>query len=106
MFARIAEGSRERDRRRILPFEEVRALNEAGFATLRVPAEAGGPGVDVRTAVALLIDLAEADANVAHLYRSHLGFLDSLRFQPEAVRERWHARILAGATVGLSLIHI
>lgn len=100
VFARIAEGSRERDRRRILPFEEVRALNEAGFATLRVPAEAGGPGVDVRTAVALLIDLAEADANVAHLYRSHLGFLDSLRFQPAAVRERWHARILAGATVG------
>ena len=37
MFARIAEGSRERDRRRILPFEEVRALNEAGFAVLRVP---------------------------------------------------------------------
>ena len=34
VFARIAEGSRERDRRRILPFEEVRALNEAGFTGL------------------------------------------------------------------------
>ena len=42
VFARIAEGSRERDRRRILPFEEVRALNEAGFATLRVPADGLG----------------------------------------------------------------
>ncbi|MDX2341375.1 MULTISPECIES: acyl-CoA dehydrogenase family protein [Micrococcus] len=100
LFAQIAEGSRERDHERILPFEEVRALHAAGFAVLRVPAEAGGPGVDVRTAIALLVDLAEADSNVAHLYRSHLGFLDALRFQPEDVRTRWYGRVLAGATVG------
>lgn len=100
LFERIAEGSRERDHERRLPFEEVRALNAAGFAVLRVPAEAGGPGVDVRTLTALLVDLAAADSNVAHLYRSHLGFLEALRFQPESVRERWYARVLAGATVG------
>ena len=96
----IARGALERDRARLLPFEAVRALGRAGFSVLRVPQEAGGPGVDVRTVTALLVDLAAADSNVAHLYRSHLGFLDALRFQPQPVRDRWHALVLAGATVG------
>ncbi|WP_347038842.1 hypothetical protein AAHB37_01750 [Glutamicibacter halophytocola] len=33
VFARIAEGSREREQRRILPFEQVQWLKEAGFTT-------------------------------------------------------------------------
>ena len=100
VFEEIARGALERDRARLLPFEAVRALGRAGFSVLRVPREAGGPGVDVRTVTALLVDLAAADSNVAHLYRSHLGFLDALRFQPQPVRDRWHALVLAGATVG------
>ncbi|HJA04255.1 MAG TPA: acyl-CoA dehydrogenase [Candidatus Microbacterium stercoravium] len=100
MFDEIARGASEREQLRSLPFAEIRQLDEAGFGTIRVPAEHGGPGASIETLIRLLIDLAQADSNIAHQYRSHFGFLDSLRFQPRAVQEVWYPRILAGATVG------
>ena len=100
IFARIAEGSRERDFARILPFEQVAWLNEAGFSALRVPVEFGGAGVSVETFTRLLIDLAAADSNVAHLYRSHFGFIESLQWQEEPVARRWYELAAAGKTVG------
>ncbi|MFL4476276.1 acyl-CoA dehydrogenase family protein [Paeniglutamicibacter sp. MACA_103] len=100
LFSRIADGSRLRDLERILPFEQVAWLDEAGFGALRVPVESGGAGVSVETFARLLIDLAAADSNVAHLYRSHFGFVESLQWQDEAIRRRWYERVAAGKTVG------
>ncbi|MET4781676.1 hypothetical protein [Glaciihabitans sp. UYNi722] len=37
VFARIAEGTLERERSRLLPFEPIDWLREAGFVALRVP---------------------------------------------------------------------
>jgi alkylation response protein AidB-like acyl-CoA dehydrogenase len=100
LFDEIAGGALRRDQDRRLPFEQVRLLDEAGFGTLRVPAEHGGPGASVETVVRLLVELAAADSNVAHLYRSHLGFVESLRFAPERLQAVWYPRVLAGRTVG------
>ena len=100
IFDDIATSAVAREQERRLPFDEIARLNAEGFGTLRVPAEHGGPGVTIETFTHLLIDLAQADSNVAHQYRSHFGFLDSLRFQPEEVQQLWYPRILAGATVG------
>lgn len=100
LFARISDGAVERERDRRLPFAEIAALDEAGFGALRVPREHGGPGVSIRSLTHLLVELARADSNIAHQYRSHLGFVESLRFQPPEVQELWYPRILAGATVG------
>jgi len=100
LFARIADGALARELDRRLPFAEIRALDEAGFGALRVPAEHGGPGVSIETFTRLLIDLAEADSNIAHQCRSHAGFLEALRFQPAHIQDVWYPRVLAGATVG------
>lgn len=100
IFERIAAGAAERDVHRTLPYAEIRELNAAGFATLRVPRSHGGPEVSVRTLAALLVDLAAADSNVAHQYRSHYGFLESLRHKDAPQQDRWYRLILAGATVG------
>ncbi|ATG54758.1 acyl-CoA dehydrogenase [Brachybacterium ginsengisoli] len=100
LFERIAAGTVERERERRLPAAEIAELDEAGFGTLRVPREHGGPGVSIETFTHLLVDLARADSNIAHQYRSHFGFLESLRFQPAQVQDLWYPRILAGATVG------
>lgn len=99
-FDRIAAGALARELERDLPFAEVRVLDEAGFGTLRVPTEHGGPGASIETFTRLLIDLAEADSNIAHLYRSHAGFVEALRFQPAHIQRAWYPRVLAGQTVG------
>lgn len=100
LFAQIGAGALQRESERELPHEAVAWLDQAGFGALRVPRWAGGVGASVETTARLVADLAEADSNVAHLYRSHFGFVEGLHFQPEAVREHWYARVLAGETVG------
>ncbi|WP_129358218.1 acyl-CoA dehydrogenase family protein [Rothia uropygioeca] len=100
LFESIAQGSLQRDLERRLPFDEIEQLDAAGFSMLRVPAEHGGPGVSIETFIRLLVDLAAADANVAHVYRSHYGFVEALRFQPRAIQDAWYPRVLSGETVG------
>lgn len=100
IFDEIAEGALARDQSRELPFEVVRRLDQAGFSALRVPREHGGPGVSLETFIRLLVDLAAADSNVAHIYRSHFGFVEALRFQPPRIQQSWYPRVLEGRTVG------
>lgn len=100
IFARIAEGALERETHRILPYEQVRWLNAARFGALRVPAEYGGLGASYLTLFRLLVELAQADSNVAHLYRSHIGFVETISRQDEDTRRRWYTRIAEGQIVG------
>lgn len=100
LLDRIREGALERELHRILPFEQVAWLDQAGFGALRVPPEFGGPGLSIEGLIEQVIRLAEADSNVAHLYRGHFGFVESLRFQPRDIQETWYPRVLAGTTVG------
>lgn len=100
LLDRIAEGTVDRELNRILPFEQVKWLDDAGFGGLRVPAEFGGPGLSIEQLITELIRLAEADPNVAHLYRGHFGFVEALRFQPREIQQTWYPRVLAGKTVG------
>ena len=100
IFDRIASGASEREAHRVLPFVEIAELNRAGFTVLRVPTEYGGPGVSFTDWVQLLIDLAAADPNIAHQYRSHAGFVETLRYQDEQTRQYWYAKVLAGDVVG------
>lgn len=100
LLATIAAGTVHRELNRELPFEPVRLLDEARFGALRVPREFGGPGGSVEDLVRQVIRLAAADSNLAHLYRGHFGFVDSLRFQPAEIQQAWYPRVLAGATVG------
>lgn len=100
LLEEIAAGSVQRDLERILPFEQVAQLDDLGFGALRVPAAFGGPEVSTVELITQVVRLAEADSNIAHLYRGHFGFVESLRFQPREIQEVWYARALAGKTVG------
>ncbi|AKS33444.1 acyl-CoA dehydrogenase family protein [Mycolicibacterium goodii] len=101
IFARIAEGNVGRERNRILPHEQVRWLNEAGFGTLRIPAEQGGFGASLEQTFQLLAELGQADANVAHIWRNHLAFVeDRLNAPVTEENNTWIKRFLAGEFIG------
>ena len=100
LFARIADGALEREQSRTLPFEQVGWLKASGFTALRVPADYGGDPVSHEHLFRLLVELAEADPNVAHLLRSHFAFGETVALQPEPFRARWFPRILAGQIFG------
>lgn len=101
LFSRIREGAVERERSRELPFLVVEELKQTGFTALRVPLEFGGRGVTLSDFAALLVDLAAADSNVAHLLRGHIAFLErQLLRAPDDHRDQWLRRIGEGALIG------
>ncbi|VFA90299.1 sulfur acquisition oxidoreductase, SfnB family [Gordonia paraffinivorans] len=101
VFERIAAGNTERERHRKFPFEEVDELNRAGFGRIRIPVELGGFGASLEQTFVLLARLGAADANVAHVWRNHLAFVeDRLNAAPSEGNARWIARFLDGEFVG------
>lgn len=101
VFARIAASAAERDHTRTLAYEPIAWLREAGFTRLRVPVRYGGLGASIEQLFALLVDLAEADSNVAQILRPHLGFVDRLLIDRNAAtQERWLPLAGQGAIFG------
>lgn len=101
VFAAIREGAVARDIGRALPFEGYEALRQAGFPLLRVPAAQGGIGVTLPELFGLVIELGEAEPNLANAYRSHLGFTEDLLNLPDdRWRRDWLETLGRGETVG------
>lgn len=101
VFDRVAEGNVVRERERIFPYEQVQWLKDAGLGLVRIPVEFGGLGASLEQTFALLADLAEADANVAHVWRNHLAFVeDRLNAPPSTTNDRWIRRFRDGEFVG------
>jgi alkylation response protein AidB-like acyl-CoA dehydrogenase len=66
-----------------------------------VPESHGGPGATVTETFRFIIDLASVDANVAQSLRSTFLFVERLlAAEPEAEREQWFPRVLAGDVFG------
>jgi alkylation response protein AidB-like acyl-CoA dehydrogenase len=101
LFRRIQEGAIQRERNRVLPFEEIRWLKDAGFGAVRAPQEYGGRGATLPELFALLTELAEADSNLTQALRVHFAYVeDVLNSQDHGRRERWFRRFVDGAIVG------
>jgi alkylation response protein AidB-like acyl-CoA dehydrogenase len=101
LFGRVAEGNLERESSRAFPHEQVRWLIDAGLGVVRIPEEHGGLGASLEQTFVLLADLGEADANVSHIWRNHLAFVeDRLNAPVTDGNDTWIKRFLAGAFVG------
>ena len=97
----FAEASAARERDRVLPYDWVRRLGEAGLFTLRVPRAHGGPGGTVRQLMQAIVAIASVDSNLAQALRPGFGFVESLLWADDAtVNERWLPRVLAGEVFG------
>ena len=101
IFQRIAEGALEREKNRILPYEPIQWLKQAGFGAVRVPVAFGGDGVSQRQLFQLLIELAKADSNVVQALRGHFAFVeDRLNAHKTEPQTLWFERFVKGDLVG------
>ncbi|WP_025128361.1 acyl-CoA dehydrogenase family protein [Pseudomonas sp. PH1b] len=107
IFQRIAAGALEREQQRNLPHEPIKWLKAAGFGALRVPVEYGGGGASLPQLFQLLIELAEADANLPQALRGHFAFVeDRLNAPPGPARDLWFKRFVEGDIVGCAWTEI
>ena len=101
LLARIAERAKDRDLNDENPFDEVAALKQAGFGTLRLPESAGGPGLTVPQLFSSVIDVAHADPIVAHIFRTHFWFVEErLRTVGDPASQKWLAKVAEGKIFG------
>lgn len=101
LFAEIGKDAVARERRRELPFEQVALLKRSRFGALRVPVVHGGFGFDHAQFLSLLVELAEADPNLAHLLRGHFAVVEEKLCEPDGpARSRWLDRLGGGDIVG------
>lgn len=101
LLADIAAGAKDRDLNDENPFDQVAALKRAGFGTLRLPAEFGGPGLGVRELFSAVIDVARADPIVAHIFRTHFWFVEErLRTRGDIASRRWLREVADGKIFG------
>ncbi len=97
LLSSIGSGSRDRDLNDENPFDQVSALKRAGFGTLRLPVELGGAGLSVPQLFSAVIDVAQADPIVAHIFRAHFWFVEE-RLRTRS--HRWLDLVSQGKTFG------
>ncbi|MGJ5203445.1 acyl-CoA dehydrogenase family protein [Bradyrhizobium sp. HKCCYLR20261] len=103
LLAAIADGESERERERILPHQQIAMIKQARLGALRLSVAAGGAGSTIRGLFEIVIRLAEADANVAHILRNHFSVVERLvRIPRDDQAREWQQRVAAGAIIGLA----
>lgn len=90
VLERFRAGASERDAARLLPRAEIDELKALRFGARRLPRAIGGGGATIREVIAELIALAEADPNIAHIWRNHVMLNERLGLAPTT-----HPRLLA-----------
>lgn len=101
IFEKIAAGALAREQQRILPFEQIEWLKQAGFGAVRVPVRYGGEGLSLPQLFQLLTELAKADSNIVQALRGHFAFVeDRLIAHKTQSQQIWFQRVVAGDLVG------
>ncbi|OBC12447.1 acyl-CoA dehydrogenase [Mycobacterium sp. 852013-50091_SCH5140682] len=101
LLAKVAAGAKDRDLNDENPFDQVAALKRAGFGTLRLPESLGGSGLTVPQLFSAVIDVAQADPIVAHIFRTHFWFTEErLRTADDPASQRWLAKVADGKIFG------
>ncbi|OBF25650.1 acyl-CoA dehydrogenase [Mycobacterium sp. ACS1612] len=100
LIAAVGEGTLERERTGERPFAAIDLVRQAGLGALRIPREQGGGGASLRELFAVVIALATADVNVAHILRGHFAHVEE-RLRLDADQQRRVIELaLSGAIVG------
>lgn len=105
-IARDAEERRNADNE-ARPFFAVDLIRQARIGALRLPEELGGSGVSIRDIFQVVIRLAEADPDVAHILRFHYYQVELLLLNPDFEQNKtWLKRVAAGEIFGNAFTEI
>jgi SfnB family sulfur acquisition oxidoreductase len=102
--ADLAKRAVERDRDRILPYEEMELVSDAGLLAVTVPKAYGGAGVRSETVARVIAALSRADGSIGQIPQNHFFMLEGLRLEGSEEQKRFfYGRVLAGERIGNAL---
>lgn len=101
LAAGFADGAAQRDRERILPWNELERWSASGLGAITIPREYGGTGVSHATLAEVFAILCAADSALGQIPQNHFGLLGVLReIGTEAQKRRFYSEVLAGRRLG------
>ncbi len=101
LAAEFAPGAAERDRARLLPWDELDRWSESGLGGITVPRDHGGADVSYATLAEVFVILSAADASLGQIPQNHYGLLGLLREGgSNAQKRRFFGEVLAGRRLG------
>lgn len=101
LAALFAPGASQRDRERILPWDELDLWSESGLGGITVPRAFGGADVSYETLAEVFVILCAADPALGQIPQNHFGLLGVLReIGSEEQQRRFYAEVLAGGRLG------
>jgi SfnB family sulfur acquisition oxidoreductase len=102
--AQLAEHAAARDRHRLLPYDEIERVSQAGLFAITVPKQYGGAGVSAYTVARVIAALSAADGSIGQIPQNHFFMLEGLRLEGgEAQKRFFYGRVLAGERLGNAL---
>ena len=102
--AELKKSAVERDRDRILPYEEMELVSDAGLLAITVPKAYGGAGVRSETVARVIAALSRADSSIGQIPQNHFFMLEGLRLEGSEEQKRFfYERVLAGERLGNAL---
>ena len=102
--AELKKRAVERDRDRLLPYEEMELVSDAGLLAITVPKAHGGAGVRSETVARVIAALSRADGSIGQIPQNHFFMLEGLRLEGSEEQKRFfYERVLAGERLGNAL---
>lgn len=104
LLAEFSAKAASRDANRELPFVAVEQLKAIRFGASRLPVTAGGGGASLVDVFAQAHALAEADSNIAHIWRNHFMLIERLAVYPteDPFLTQLRNRVAVGDLIGLA----
>lgn len=97
----FAEGAKERDRDRRLPFEEVDVFSQSGLWGITIPKAYGGAGVSQVTLAKVFAILASGDPSLTQIAQNSFEIIDVIRLTGSEEQKRaLFGKVLAGHRLG------
>jgi alkylation response protein AidB-like acyl-CoA dehydrogenase len=102
----ISAIARDAEKRRssgneVHPYFAMDLIRQSRLGALRLPVERGGGGANIRELFQVIIQIAEADPDVAHSLRAHYSFVEDLLISPvNEQRDTWLQKIADGEIIG------
>jgi SfnB family sulfur acquisition oxidoreductase len=102
--AELKKRAVERDRDRILPYEEMELVSDTGLLAITVPKAYGGAGVRAETVARVIAALSRSDGSIGQIPQNHFFMLEGLRLEGSEEQKRFfYERVLAGERLGNAL---
>ncbi|MEC7762828.1 MAG: acyl-CoA dehydrogenase family protein [Pseudomonadota bacterium] len=96
----IAAGAAERDRERLLAYDELNAIGASGILSARVPAEYGGPELSWSDVGRIFMALSKGDPNVCQALQPHMCVVEKFRlYGDEEQRKSFFGQVLEGKMI-------